>query len=393
MLIEHRFTTRAIANLLSVSPRTIRRRILQYGLSDAVSFSDVDDGELDEITTLYVATHPFCGQRSFDGFLRGFGLRIQRCRIRESLSRVDPRGVQQRLRRALHRRRYSVCMPNSLWHIDGHHKLIRWCIVVHGGVDGFSRMPVFMRASTNNRAETMLDAFLGGVQEYGLPSRVRCDRGGENVLVSRFLLNHPDRGPGRGSCITGRSVHNQRIERLWRDVFTGCLALFHSLFYMMEDCGVLNPTNSMDLFCLHYVFLPRINLALSIFQQSYSHHRLRTAGNQTPYQLWISGMMSRSGDEEAVQGVMVSVCVPLEDLALTLLMYRYNYIRIRIRIDWDGPTVVDDDTELVQVPDIPTPLTDQQMNALSVAVDPLEQCDEFGVSLYETTYRFVQACV
>ncbi len=29
--------------------------------------------------------------------------------------------------------------PNSVWHIDGHHKLIRWGIVVHGMVDGFCR--------------------------------------------------------------------------------------------------------------------------------------------------------------------------------------------------------------------------------------------------------------
>ena len=68
----------------------------------------------------------------------------------------------------------------------------------------------------------------------------------------------------------------------------------------MEEEGLLDPTNSTDLFCLHYVFLPRINLALSIFQQSYSHHRIRTAGNQTP-SLW---MIHRDGDEAAVQGVI-----------------------------------------------------------------------------------------
>jgi len=30
-----------------------------------------------------------------------------------------------------------VPWPNSLWHIDGHHSLIRWGFVVHGCVDGF----------------------------------------------------------------------------------------------------------------------------------------------------------------------------------------------------------------------------------------------------------------
>ena len=28
-------------------------------------------------------------------------------------------------------RTYSVSGPNSLWHIDGHHSLIRWRLVVH----------------------------------------------------------------------------------------------------------------------------------------------------------------------------------------------------------------------------------------------------------------------
>jgi len=34
---------------------------------------------------------------------------------------------------------YSVDHPNALWHIDGHHKLILWGIVIHGIADGDSR--------------------------------------------------------------------------------------------------------------------------------------------------------------------------------------------------------------------------------------------------------------
>ena len=96
-----------------------------------------------------------------------------------------------RFRQALHRRRYSVSMPNSLWHIDGYHKLIRWRIVIHGGIHGYSRLPVYRQASTNNLADTVLNCFLSAVATCGLPSRVRCDRGGENARVSEFMLCHP----------------------------------------------------------------------------------------------------------------------------------------------------------------------------------------------------------
>ena len=51
--------------------------------------------------------------------------------------------------------------------------------MIHGGIDGFSRLTVFLRASNNNKAATVLRLFQGAVDEYALPSLVRSDKGGE----------------------------------------------------------------------------------------------------------------------------------------------------------------------------------------------------------------------
>jgi hypothetical protein len=58
----------------------------------------------------------------------------------------------------------------------------------------------------------------------------RSDKGYENADVAIFMLQQ--RGSGRASHITGKSVHNTRIERLWRDVFDQCSGPFYRLFWL-----------------------------------------------------------------------------------------------------------------------------------------------------------------
>ena len=81
--------------------------------------------------------------------------------------------------------------------------------MTHAAIDGFSRLVVFIKCSTNNQASTVYNLFLESVREYGLPSRIRCDQGGENILVAQHMLEH--RGTERRSVLVGSSVHNQRI--------------------------------------------------------------------------------------------------------------------------------------------------------------------------------------
>ena len=113
------------------------------------------------------------------------------------------------------------------------------------GIDGYSRLVVFLKCSSNNRADTVFNLFITACNSLGIPSRVRSDRGGENVLVATFMVLY--RGPGRGSHITGSSVHNQRVERLWRDLYMDSVSLFYHLFFFLEEAGLLDPDNDIHL--------------------------------------------------------------------------------------------------------------------------------------------------
>jgi len=73
-------------------------------------------------------------------------------------------------------------------------------MVIHGGIDGFSQLVVFLNLALDNSA-TVFQPFTRACHEIGIPSRVRTDHGLENVDIVTFMVAH--RGPNRGSIITG----------------------------------------------------------------------------------------------------------------------------------------------------------------------------------------------
>lgn len=289
--VDSDFTLSQIAAILGVSKSTVRRRLEEMSISISCKYSLINDEELDRNVRKILHHFPNIGYRSVKGHLMGIGYIIQQNRIKESMRRVDFEGVLYRRLslKPVQRRVYNVRAPLSLWHIDGYHKLISWRLVIHGGIDGYSRLPVYLKVNNNNRAEIVLQAFREAVTEYGLPERVRSDKGGENVKVAEYMLmNH---GFNKKCFITGRSVHNQRIERFWRDLWDGCICLFYHIFTYLECQNLLDVNNEVDVKALHFVFIPRIQEHLDKFRAAFMRRPLRTANYKTPLQLWISGQI------------------------------------------------------------------------------------------------------
>ena len=125
--------------MLEVSVSTIQRRRREFGLSDEFDrYSDITDDELDQIHASVTGNShegpltPIMGRRSR-------GLRIQSWRVSECLQCVDPIGTALRWRMTMYRRKYFVPTPNSLWHMDSGHKLIRYKMITHVCIDGMTR--------------------------------------------------------------------------------------------------------------------------------------------------------------------------------------------------------------------------------------------------------------
>ena len=173
------------------------------------------------------------------------------------------------------------------------------------------------------------------------------------------------RGEGRGSFIAGPSTHNQRIERLWRDVYRCVCHLFYYVFYGMELSGILNTEHPLHILTLHLIYIPRINMALSELMAAFNHHGVRTDANWTQYQMWVNGMMHV--DNPLSNG-------PLYENPDDIEFYGF---------DPDGPSTQEESSNHVVVEPV---VIDADRNRVETfvleRVDPLKNSSEFGIDIY-----------
>ena len=102
---------KAVAKCLRVSKSTLYRRRTELNVIS--SFSDITNdnlcGEIEEILRLT----PYSGESYVRGALRGRGIWVQRSRVRESLSRLDPVGRAVRKTYEICRRSLQCSIPQS----------------------------------------------------------------------------------------------------------------------------------------------------------------------------------------------------------------------------------------------------------------------------------------
>lgn len=82
-----------------------------------------------------------------------------------------------------------------------------------------------------------------------------------------------------------------RVERLWRDVWSSVTTNYYNTLHSLEEEGFIDLSNEIHLFCVQYVFIPRLRSDLQHFTDSWNNHPIRTEANLTPQQMWHIGML------------------------------------------------------------------------------------------------------
>ena len=77
------------------------------------NYSNIVDDDLDVIVRNIFKDSPNMSERMMTGESRRCGIKVQRVRIRQSMTRVNP--SRQSLTRRIEQRVCNVCAPNALW--------------------------------------------------------------------------------------------------------------------------------------------------------------------------------------------------------------------------------------------------------------------------------------
>eukprot|EP00794_Sanderia_malayensis_P013449 gene13449-14830_t len=144
----------------------------------------------------------------------------------------------------------------------------------------------------------------------------------------------------------------------------------------MEESGVLNIGDEIHEFILHFVFRPRINIALNNFVASWNNHPMCRACNWSPHRIWENGVLEiRNHENVGVSDIVESSSGEVE---------------------WNGydpcaPAPNDDGLSSVEVLDADPNLPDHILEQLRTEIDPCENSDSFGIDIYLRALNIVES--
>ena len=205
-----------------------------------------------------------------------------------------------------------------------------------------------------------------------MPLRVRMDQGTENIAVARYILDY--HGAQGNHVITGSSVHNQRIERLWRDVNDNVTRVYCNLFYYMEENGILDSLSETHFYALHYVYQPRISRSLQEFLLEWNNHGIRNQQRKSPVQLWIEGyFLNARSSSTTVQNALLGLLVNPDEYGIDVgALQTENH---------------------VVVPRCYITLPPEATEVLQRLVNPLADDGNHGINLYQAALSIVSSVV
>ena len=142
----------------------------------------------------------------------------------------------------------------------------------------------------------------------------------------------------------------------------------------MESHQFLDPFNEVHIYALHYAYLPKIRRSVEEFILQWNNHPLSSENNKTPYQTWTEGFYIHANSNQH------AVRIALEDQVIDPVTYG---------VDDNGPLPELQTNDHVVVPRSTIQLAEEQIIALLLAINPLEDDHNYGINIYNHTVQTI----
>lgn len=127
--------------------------------------------------------------------------------------------------------------------------------------------------------------------------------------------------------------------------------------YVIQIMYTFNSWEWVYLFCLHMVYIPRINRHLKCWRDAWAKYPIRSEHNRSPEQLWTSGLQRIASSNSHVANEVFESSEEVSYLYLFWIVMEYLTSQLQEQledfgVDWEGPVPLEDtNNEHLCVPD------------------------------------------
>ena len=147
--------------------------------------------------------------------------------------------------------------------------------------------------------------------------------------------------------------------------------VYHQLFSFLENDGIIDCTNELHLWALHYIYLRRIDRDREVFREQWNSHGLRTVGHHTPCQIFVQGCLQRQTQPLRAMGEIFGSGTAQQGAAAALLALNWQEV-VTVPANQFGPS----HAQMQQLQGVDTlagPISSLAIDALQSVTDILEQ--------------------
>ena len=207
--------------------------------------------------------------------------------MEKSIKKLDAAGLKSHQKKQLRKRgAYIVPGPSALWSADGHDKLAIYGFQIYAIVDAYSRFIIHLFVGLSNQTLVAIQKYyLMAVLLFGIPLRIRTDKGTETLLMAACQMLLRQAAEGRELEVTdchlfGKSIFNVHVESLWEEMISHVTNPYLEMFSDYKERDLFTEGNKWHKMAMRFVYMEALRCDIANWVDDWNRHLIRKQSNR-----------------------------------------------------------------------------------------------------------------